>query len=312
MLNRQVITLIGVVVLINLLQVKGNGPQHPNDASSSSANSNSSSHRWFDVAGVFRNVFKLPVSVIEAEAIKERGGLVWKRPTNIAQFPHTWHTFKAKNASGEEVEFVIKDIPRSRFNQVVDLMALYTLKTDPIYNALDIWTNADAVNIFKNEWTLILKQKMSVACFTNDGSDTIVGISILNVLRKDDVMFKLIPDYPNYRINRLEQLYRRIKFDTFEHYKVDEFLGSAGIGIHPTYEHFGIDLELLRSREGICRTFGLAVTSTLFTSPASNTAANQLQFNIDKTLSYNDIRKVIPEFTSITNPRITLRSKEFK
>lgn len=62
--------------------------------------------------------------------------MVWERPANVAQFPHVWHTFKAKNKSGEEVEFVIKDIPRSRFNEVVDLMALYSLKNDPIYKAL--------------------------------------------------------------------------------------------------------------------------------------------------------------------------------
>lgn len=73
-------------------------------------------------------------------------------------------------------------------------------------------------------------------------------------------------------------------FDLFAHYKVDEFLGSFGLGIDPEYENLGIDAEFLKSRREICRKFGIKLTSTVFTSPESNALAKELRFKMDKGL----------------------------
>lgn len=71
------------------------------------------------------------------DAKKERGGLIWKRPSDgTANFPRTWHTFKARNISGVEVEFVIKDIPADKYDESVNFVALYALKFKPVYKAL--------------------------------------------------------------------------------------------------------------------------------------------------------------------------------
>lgn len=66
---------------------------------------------------------------------------------------------------------------------------------------LELWSDADAVNYIKSQWRLTLKQKMSVACFKNDGSDRIVGIDIMAVEQKDDVMYKLLDDVRNFLKN---------------------------------------------------------------------------------------------------------------
>ncbi|XP_031630411.1 uncharacterized protein LOC116345303 isoform X2 [Contarinia nasturtii] len=251
--------------------------------------------------------------VVEAEALKERGGLVWKRPnTYDTQFPHTWHTFKAKNTSGDEVEFIIKDIPRNRYNEVVDLMALYTLRYKPIYKTLSLWSDADAVKYLKKQWGLVLQQQMSVACFRNDGSDDIIGINILAVQRKDDVMYKLLPSVESYNLRVLFGFMRDLyEFDLFGHYKVDEFLGSFGIGIDPKYANFGIDAEFLKIRQEICRNFGIKLTSTIFTSPESNALANDIHFKMDKGLSFAKMHEVIPEFPYVNRWGMALRSIHF-
>lgn len=72
-------------------------------------------------------------------------------------------------------------------------MAVYTLRYKSIYKTLSLWNDSEAVKYLKKQWSLVLQQKMSVACFRNDGSDDIIGISILAVQRKDDVMYKLLP-----------------------------------------------------------------------------------------------------------------------
>lgn len=72
------------------------------------------------------------------EALRERGGLIWKRPDSLP-FPHIWHTFKFNDPeTKEEVEYIIQDIPVDRYDEVVDLLANFTLKHEPTYVALSM------------------------------------------------------------------------------------------------------------------------------------------------------------------------------
>lgn len=92
---------------------------------------------------------------------------------------------------------------------------------------------------------------------------------------------------PNFKVEneKLEKLKDLMDimydFDTYDHYKVDRFLNSYGLAIDPDYENYGIDVELLRSREKICKKLGIKVTSSIFTSTHSNTIANALDFKVD-------------------------------
>lgn len=74
------------------------------------------------------------------EALKETGGLMWKRPDDLVQFPfpNVWRKFKAEsNDSREgEVEYIIKDIPEARYADALNFLTFYALKHKPLYKAL--------------------------------------------------------------------------------------------------------------------------------------------------------------------------------
>lgn len=155
--------------------------------------------------------------------------LVWKRPEHVAPFPQIWHTFKAKKSenSTEKIEYVIKDIPKDRYDEVVDWVALHLFNYEPLYKALsmwwfliffiiiilfhikiwsstELWFDPEAVNYFKAEWRQELEQKVSVACFRNDGSDEIIGVNILAVVEKSDLIAKSVATV------RLHQFYSSV------------------------------------------------------------------------------------------------------
>lgn len=74
----------------------------------------------------------------------------------------------------------------------------------------------------------------------------------------------------------------RENVNTFDHYGVDELLGSIGLSVHKEYRRRGIAQQFLQSRSIICNEFGIKLTSTLFTSDALNRVADQVGFELDK------------------------------
>ncbi|XP_031629541.1 uncharacterized protein LOC116344866 [Contarinia nasturtii] len=107
-------------------------------------------------------------------------------------------------------------------------------------------------------------------------------------------MYKLLDDVETEKIEKLKDFMDIIyNFDTYGHYKIDEYLNSCGLAVDPDYETFGIDTELLRSREAICEAFDIKVTSTIFTSTHSNSVADELDFKVDGGMRYNDVRKIL-------------------
>lgn len=74
------------------------------------------------------------------EEIKERGGYSWKRPDDV-RFPKVWYTFEAQNTVNpkEKVEFIVKDIPKDRYEEVVELLSQHAFSDDPVYAALSMW-----------------------------------------------------------------------------------------------------------------------------------------------------------------------------
>lgn len=71
------------------------------------------------------------------------------------------------------------------------------------------------------------------------------------------------------------------KFSALKTYNLDKYLTSKGSMVKPAYDNFGIDLELLKNREAVCRTFGLTLSSSLFSSIRANQIADLLGYNID-------------------------------
>lgn len=72
--------------------------------------------------------------------------------------------------------------------------------------------------------------------------------------------------------------------DKFSHYNVDKYLGNNGFVVEPSYENSGIDVELLRCRQTICKTFGIKLTIDKFFTPHSNNIADLVGFKVDNRL----------------------------
>lgn len=70
--------------------------------------------------------------------------------------------------------------------------------------------------------------------------------------------------------------------DTLEIYGVDKYLTSVGLVVNAKYRGRGIAEHILRARKLICNTFGIKVTSTVFTSDSSNRIADKVGFKLDK------------------------------
>lgn len=109
-----------------------------------------------------------------------------------------------------------------------------------------------------------LDMNISVACFKNDGSETMIGVSILFIAKRSPV-------------NAYNKI---IGFNVFKEYKVDKFLASNGMVVAPNYRgrNRGIGMQLLAVRGPICKENGLTLTSSIFTSMQSDKLAMDLGF----------------------------------
>lgn len=108
----------------------------------------------------------------------------FKRPVNL-DFPHVYCTFSGKDRGGDNaVEYRIQDIPEHKFEEAVDLMATIFLPDEPISDK--IYNSPESTKTLRSIWMRSLQQRVSLACFRNDGSDELVAVNILEIHTKDD------------------------------------------------------------------------------------------------------------------------------
>lgn len=72
-------------------------------------------------------------------------------------------------------------------------------------------------------------------------------------------------------------------YNIFEKYGVDKYLTSEGLVVNPDYRRRGIARRLLEVRKDICAKNNLKVTSTIFTTKASNKLAKKAGFKVNRT-----------------------------
>lgn len=61
-------------------------------------------------------------------------GLKWKRP--VSEYPKIWSAFEAKNIDNEHfVKYRIEDLPESRFEDALEVMASIFCKDEPLCEA---------------------------------------------------------------------------------------------------------------------------------------------------------------------------------
>lgn len=110
----------------------------------------------------------------------------FKRPESLS-FPQIYYTFKAKDTNSEEIiEYRVQDLPEEKYEQAVDFMVKYFIPDETFCASRGIPDKPNAIKEFHKFWVAALKEKLSIACFRNDGSDELVGANVLLVSSKDD------------------------------------------------------------------------------------------------------------------------------
>jgi hypothetical protein len=111
----------------------------------------------------------------------------YKRPESLT-FPQTYYKFSAKDKNSDKiVEYRVQDLPEEYFEQTVDFMVKYFIPDETLCMSLGIPSKAAPIKVFSDFWMCALKEKLSIACFKNDGSEELVGANVLLVSSKDDI-----------------------------------------------------------------------------------------------------------------------------
>lgn len=73
-------------------------------------------------------------------------------------------------------------------------------------------------------------------------------------------------------------------FNIFELYGVDTVLTCDGLAVNPNYSGLGICEQLFKSRNAMCKEFGVELITSEITSDYSHRATEKLGYKTDKKL----------------------------
>lgn len=108
------------------------------------------------------------------------------RPESLP-LPQTFHTFKAKDRNNESlVEYRVQDLPEDYFEEALDLIVEHFLPVETFCVAKNISSNPESVKAIREFYRAVFQQRLSIACFKNDGTEKLVGLNALVVKSRDD------------------------------------------------------------------------------------------------------------------------------
>jgi hypothetical protein len=96
------------------------------------------------------------------------------------EFPQIYSKFQSKSTN-----YVIQDIPSSRFEEVIEFLVPRVLGGEPICEFSKIIEDPKAVESSRAIWRKILPQNASLVCL-QAGTGEIVGVNILKVVSEGD------------------------------------------------------------------------------------------------------------------------------
>ncbi|XP_055586721.1 uncharacterized protein LOC129739333 [Uranotaenia lowii] len=213
----------------------------------------------------------------------------WKRPSTIA-FPSIWHSFKASDPyDGQPTTYRIQDLPPNRWDDAIDHMCEYFLRDEPICASLQLADDPVAVRELRAIWSKVVEQKCAVVCFKED-SEEIIALNMLNVVSKE-FQEPIVLKSPTARVFVNSTLHMTAKGDLFNRYGVDHYLSAWGLSVHPKFRGLGLATEVIRTRIPLAKTFGLALSATVFSHPGSQIPAAKVGFQDEVVESFADLAK---------------------
>ncbi|XP_034946060.1 uncharacterized protein [Chelonus insularis] len=216
--------------------------------------------------------------------------MVWSRPNGP---PKVWNTVEIVKSDGETIQFTIEEIPVDRYDEVVEHMCSIFIQDEAMCSSMNVIDDPTSLELLRAFWKKIVAEGITIAAFVKSENEKpiIAGINVLSVSDKDsDKEIKPI----------LSSMSKAEKIITFainssteanpcERYGVDAYLGAVGLSVDPRYRRLGLGQRLLEARHKIGEAYGIAVTSTLFTSSASQATAAKAGYKVHMERLYDEI-----------------------
>lgn len=110
----------------------------------------------------------------------------FKRPESVA-FPHVYYRFKAKDKSSEKmVDYRVQDLPEEMFEQATKFMVEKFLPFETICSSVKAHLIPAFCDQICDFWMKQFAEKLSIACFKDDGSKDLVAVNVMVVKSQDD------------------------------------------------------------------------------------------------------------------------------
>ncbi|XP_063705715.1 uncharacterized protein LOC134834851 [Culicoides brevitarsis] len=212
----------------------------------------------------------------------------WRRPANVS-FPKVWHTFTAPDLDGTLVQYEIRDLPPSRFQEACDLMINHYIPDEPLARVMNLKDEPESINEYVDLWKGAMQQGIVIGCFKGD---ELVGVNFTGVASKSDP--KEEHHYKGRAFRLTIELYLWIldQFVMYDEFGIDKYMLAYGMGVDTRYRYRGIATEFLKARIPMMKALGLSHTATLFTSVGTQKAAVKAGYSTYYEIKYDDCIKM--------------------
>ncbi|KAG5684454.1 hypothetical protein PVAND_013688 [Polypedilum vanderplanki] len=237
----------------------------------------------------------------------------FQRPASLATGT-VYHTFQAKNKAGDAmIEYQIKDLPEELYEKALEILTADFATEETLCVAKNITANAAAMNEVCYFWHQTMKEKFSVGCFANDGSNELAGVAVMTVWTKGENRSESLK--PNQTDTKeLLDLLKWVlnQHDVFTKYGVDTYLTEYAMCTRKEFRNRGLATEFIRSRTQQMKLLNVPVTSSAFTVIGTQKAAAKVNHHDGWKISYDELQKKYPTFDFSKRNVDELKIMDFK
>ncbi|CAH0558191.1 unnamed protein product [Brassicogethes aeneus] len=222
----------------------------------------------------------------------------WKRPASVP-FPSIWRKFEGKKeVNGKKRQYWIQDISDDLLEPAINYMCTGFLPEEAICKYNKFIEDPLVVEEIRKLWEKVSEQKLGLICLTkNDsGQNEIAGVNMTYRSYKGES-----EDSSWVKTKKMKILLELIKYiygivEAYETLNIDHQLTALGLFVVPKYRGEGLGVQLLKSREDLCRAVGIPASLTLFTSLTSQAVAKKSGFTELVDVTHDELEKVNPDF----------------
>lgn len=242
----------------------------------------------------------------------------FRRPEGAA-YPQVYYRFKAKDKNSENIIYYrVQDLPEEMFEKAAKFMVEKFLPFETICMSVKAHLNPVFCDQIFDFWMKQLEEKLSIACFKDDGSKDFVAINVMVVKSqsdaKDDAVdavswrAEMFTTDCNWHVTTLQNQDQTLtdvlgvldfcakQFDVCKHFSVDRYLTAYGLCVDLEYRGRGIATEMLKARVPFMQTYGLQVTANSFTGIGSQVAAKKAGYQDSYVIDYSELGRLFPRF----------------